>query len=183
MTVNTTTVNQFSITRLALSHIQSFGATPLDVCYFDYTYTYSVAPINGQSVTVQIISPTVTTGGLASGIVDLPGGGVFSPWSTAGERAPVSYPTYSQRVRYVGDIRPVMLEYEKLMKLVGVTSRLQFAYGRIPGGGLWEKYCQAVLMPVVAVVERTLDFVANPTAKTWLEFSVNFRQVGDFVPV
>lgn len=174
---------QFAIERLALSHIQSFGDAGLGYCYFDYTYTYNVAPIVGQKVTVQIISPAVATGGVISGIMDLPGGERFSPWSVAGERAPVTYPTYSQRIRYVGDIRPVMLEYEKLMRVVGVTSNLQFAYGRLPGGGLWEKRCLAMLMPVAAVVNRTLDFEANPTAKTWIEFTVNFEQVGDFVPV
>lgn len=183
MTVTQNDANQFAVARLALSHIQSFGDSVLGYCYFDYSYTYNVAPIAGQSVTVQIISPTVTTGGVIHGITDLPGGGRFSPWSAAGQRAPVTYPTYSQRVRYVGDIRPVMLEYEKLMRVVGVTSNLQFAYGRLPGGGLWEKYCPAMLMPLAAVVDRTLDFVANPTAKTWLEFTVNFEQIGDFKPV
>lgn len=183
MTVTAHQVNLFSIERLALSHIQSFGDSTVGVCEFDYTYTYAVAPISGQSVTAQILSPTVTTGGVVHGAIRLPGGGVFSPWSTAGERAPVDYPVYAQRVRYVGDIRPVMLEYEKLMRLVGVTSSLQFAYGRLPGGGLWEKYCSALLMPVSAVVDRTLDFVANPTAKTWIEFTVSFQQVGDFAAV
>ena len=183
MTVTAYEVNQFAIERLALSHIQSFGNSTIGVCYFDYSYTYSVAPISGESVTVQILSPTVTTGGVVSGISRLPGGGVFNPWGAAGERAPVDYPMYAQRIRYVGDIRPVMLEYEKLMRLVGVTSTLQFAYGRLSGGGLWEKACQALLMPVSAVVNRTLDFVANPNAQTWIEFTVNFQQVGDFVTV
>lgn len=183
MTVTTAESIQFSAERLALSHIQSFGNSTTGVCEFDYTRTYSSGILTGKSVTVQIISPTVTTGGVTNGIVDLPGGGVFSPWSAAGERAPVSYPTYSQRIRYVGDIRAVMGEYEMLMRLVGVTSDLQFAFGRLRGGSMWEKSCQAMLLPVGAVVDRTLDFVANPAAKTWIEFAVNFRQVGDFVAV
>lgn len=181
MTVYANEAIQFAVERIALSHIQSFGDANLGYCYFDYSYTYPSGLLSGQSVTVQILSPTVTTGGVVHGIVDLPGGGVFSPWSTAGDRAPVTYPTYTQRIRYVGDIRPVMAEYEKLMRAVGVTSDLFFAFGRLSGGSMWEKHCQAMLMPVSAVVDRTLDFVANPTAKTWIEFTVSFRQVGDFV--
>lgn len=183
MTVTRDEAIRFAVDRLALSHIQSFGDAVLGYCYFDYSYTHSTGMLAGKQVTVQIISPTVTTGGVVSGITELPGGGRFSPWSVAGERSPVTYPVYSQRIRYVGDIRAVMLEYEKLMRVVGVTSNLQFAFGRLPGGDMWEKYCLAMLMPVSAVVDRTLDFVVNPTAKTWLEFSVNFEQVGDFLPV
>lgn len=181
MTVHQSEANQFAVKRQALSYIEAFGDDSLGYCYFDYTYTHTTGTLNGQSVTVQIVSPTVTTGGVVSGVVDLPGGKRFSPWSVAGERAPVTYPTYSQRIRYVGHIRAVMGEYDKLMRSVGVTSNLYFDFGRISGGGMWEKNCPALLMPVSAVVTRTLDFHTTPAALTWIEFTVNFEQVGDFV--
>ena len=171
----------FATQHIALGHLYQFGDNALGYAYFNYTYTYPSGPLAGNSVTVKATQPLITTGPVRDGIVDTPGGGSFSPWSLAGQRAPIGYPTYSTKLMYSGAIQPVMLEYEKLMMKVGLTTDLTFRYGRQSGGSFGYKWCKAMLMPVSAIAERVLEPDAYP-AKTWIEFTAIFRQVGDFLP-
>ena len=179
MTVTTADLTSFSVYRLALGHIQQFGTYQLGYVYFNYTYTYSGGVMNGQSVRVRPVSTSVVTGDARHGITELPGGGVFNPWGTAGERAPVGFPTYSQRLIYNGNVLAVEREYEKLMRMVGVTANLSFSYGLRLSGDYDDKSCPAVLMPVGAVAERVLAPASSP-AQSWIEFTAVWRQVGEF---
>ncbi len=90
MTVTAADLATFSVYKLALGHIQQFGTSQLGYVYFNYTYTYSGGVMNGQSVRVRPVSTSVATGDALHGFTELPGGGVFYPWGTAGERAPIS---------------------------------------------------------------------------------------------
>lgn len=182
MTITTHEMAAFSVSRIALGYIVSFGSTALGVIDFhDHTYTYATPSLNGQWVHVSPVTTSIPGAGDANhGITDLPGGGVFDPWGTAGERGPIRYPVYSQRFMYSGNILPVQIEYEKVMRYLNMTSYLTFSRGILSGGSYSTKTCRAKLLSFNAVAERTLE--TGSTALTWIEFTGIWRQVGDFIP-
>lgn len=182
MTITTTDMQNFSINRLALGYIVSFGSIALGVVDMHaYTYTYSTQSLNGQWVRVRPVTTAIPAGGEPqSGLVDLPGGKVFDPWGTASNRAPIRYPVYSQRMMYNGNILPVQIEWEKLARYKGVTSYLTFSRGIKAGGSYSTKTCLAHFLGFAAVAERTQE--SGSTALTWIEFTGIWRQVGDFIP-
>lgn len=182
MTVTTSDMSTFSVNRIALGYIVSFGSTALGVVDFHVsTYTYSTPSLNGQWVKFWPVSTAIPVGGEPqSGLIDLPGGGVFDPWGTAGERAPMRYPTYSQRMVYHGNILPVQIAFEELARYKGTTSYLTFSRGIKFDGSYSTKTCLAHFLGFSAVAERTLETAS--TALTWIEFTGLWRQVGDFLP-
>ncbi len=80
---------------------------------------------------------------------------------------------------YSGNVLAVEREYEKLMRMVGVTAILTFSYGLRINGSYDDKSCPAVLMPIGALAERVLAPASSP-AQSWIEFTAVWKQVGDF---
>lgn len=172
-------VSAFGFNKLAVGIITSFGATAIGLCEFQYSYTYPSGTMSGQSVTVKPITITVNSPPVDDGVITLPGGRVYSPWTEAGTRAPTGFATYTQRILYYGHVRPVQIEYRKLLALVGVTSFLNFEYGRAQTDVFFSaKQCHAMLMPITGIAERVMYPVNAP--RTWVEITATWKQVTAF---
>jgi hypothetical protein len=179
MTVTAAEVSQFALDNLAVGIITSFGTSTIGLCEFKQTFTYSSGSMNGLTVNVMPLTVSVNSPSVQDGIMRLPGGRVYSPWSLAGERAPTSYPTYTQRILYHGHVRPVEFEYRKLLQLVGVSSNLNFEYGRASTENYFSaKTCRAMLLPINSIAERVMYPTGAP--KTWIEITATWQQVQDF---
>lgn len=179
MPVNGTELYDFAVNKVGLGTIRAFGTTSLVYCNFNYTYTYSSGALSGQLVRVKPKDTTVMSPRTIDGIHHLPGGRTFSPWSLANERAPAGFPVWTQTIIYSGHIEPVLQEYHKLVRLVGVTSTLAFSYGEVSGGTFSPKSCQAMLLPVSGVLTRVIEKVHHPNS-TWVELTASWQQVGNF---
>lgn len=180
MTVTVDETDVFLQDTYASGPITGFGDEPLAICYFNYTLTYYASPFTGQSVTTTPLSLTIPSARVYPGIMTLPGGAIYSPWSLAKNRAPTSFPVWTQRILYKGHARAVQQELRKLLGLVGVTSVLRFANGRVKAdGSVTPKDCLAMLLPINGTMERVITH-ASPSPFTWLEVTASWQQTGKF---
>lgn len=180
MTVTAANVDQFLLENHASGPITSFGNNVVGVCYFNYTYTYSSGSMSGQTVTTIPHTIAAPSARVYSGIMTLPGGTPYSPWSLAGNRAPTAFPLWTQTIVYKGTVRAVQIELRKLLGLVGVTASLDFAQGRMKlDSSVTSKSCYAMLMPISGTMERVLTTPAYST-RTWLEVTATWQQTGKF---
>ena len=180
MTITTADVDSFLLDNYASGPITSFGNDTVGVCYFNYTYTYSSGSMSGQTVTTIPHTTGVPSAKSYSGISVTPGGEIHSPWSLAGNRAPTSFPLWTQTIIYKGTVRAVQIELRKLLALVGVTASLDFAQGRMKlDGSVTGKSCYAMLMPINGTMERVLTTPSFST-RTWLEVTASWQQTGKF---
>jgi hypothetical protein len=179
MTVTAADIEQFALDNIAVGVITSFGASAIGLVELRNTVTYASGTMSGQSVTVRPLTISINSAGVQNGIMTLPGGRVYSPWSLAGQRAPTTFPIYTQRILYFGHVRPVQLEYRKLLQLVGVSSNLNFEYGRAKFDSFFAaKTCRAMLLPITSIAERVMYPIDGP--RTWVEITASWQQVQAF---
>lgn len=177
MTITSGDMTAYGQQRTAQGYVTQFGRNDFGMNYFNYWfYTYPSGRLAGQWVRVRPVGQVVVTGHFDSAAIKhLPGGRVFNPWYLATERIPTSYPMYTQRILYFGQREPVMVEYKKLQKYVGLTSMLWLSYGEISLGAHGEKSCPATLFPFGGATESL-----HPNDMMSIEFSVQWQQMGDF---
>lgn len=172
------TLREFSIAKVAVSHVNRFG---------DMLLYYSHNCGTGGTVAITPLSHAMPSASVQDGIMELPGGRVFSPWSLAARRAPTTYPKYTQQFMFNGNTDAALMVYADFLAYVGLTRQLQFGYGRTgtantgynvtDHGG---KYCQAMLLQVTANFDRNLITGQTPLRKTNFTVTATWQQVGDF---
>ena len=178
MSITSGEMTAFGQRETAQGYVTQFGRNDFGMCYFDYWfYTYPSGRLVGQWVRVRPMGQLVVTPSFDGGAIKvLPGGRVYNPWYLATARIPTYHPVYSQRLLYFGHSEPVMIEYKKLQKYVGLTSMLELSYGEIALGAHGPKSCPATLLPFSGAMEHKL-----PDDMLAIEFAVQWQQVGDFV--
>lgn len=177
MSITSGEMTAYGALRTAQGYVTDFGRNDFGKCYFDYWfYTYPSGRLAGQWVRVRPRGLVVMSNNFDNGAIkQLPGGRVFNAFYIATDRIPTAYPIYTQRVLYFGHVEPVMIEYGRLQRYVGLTSMLGFSYGEISLGAHGPKSCPATLLPFSGATEQQL-----PGGFMNIEFSVQWQQVGDF---
>lgn len=138
--------------------------------YPDYGFTRRrVMSMSVPGVTVQ------------DGIMELPGGRLYSPWARVGVRAPFTYPKYALAVEYYGDVQACLYVHAQLQMNVGMTLPLIFTYGRRTEDILdWgAKQCPATLLAAPVTFEQDLT-IATPRKKTRFIVTATWQQVDEF---
>lgn len=172
----------YAIGRIAAGYIRRFGD-------LDIVTTQTRAGFG--TVKVDVLSSSIPAATVHDGIMTLPGGRVYSPWSLANKRAPVSYPQYTQQLMYRGDADACLWRYQELLYLAGMTKSLHFTFGRrfYNGAEYYNydhyntKYCPAMLISVSMTVAHDAQTKLIPLHKTHFTATAVWRQVGDFVIV
>lgn len=175
------TFSEYAIARVAVSHINRFGNL-----YLYYSHNCG----DGGTVAITPLSHAMPSANVQDGIMELPGGRVFSPWSQAGKRAPTTYPRYTQQFMFNGNTDAALMVYADFLAYAGLTRQLQFGYGRTDTansgynvndhGG---KYCNAMLLQVTANFDRNLITGQSPLRKTNFIVTATWQQVGEFAEV
>ena len=170
-------VGDYTLRRVALGNISRFG---------DLRLWYTKTLDDFGTVNITPLSTAFPSATVHDGIMTLPGGRLYSPWSLAGKRAPVTYPRYSQQFIYSGHVDACLRHYGDLLYYVGLTRVLYFSYGRQTynpndyhnGDHYGAKQCQAMLISVAAPMERDL----NTKLAKLTSFTVTavWQQTGDF---
>lgn len=175
------TYAEYSLQRVAVGNIIKFG--PLYLNYYHNIGSYGACLITPLSIAM----PSAT---VQDGILTLAGGRVYSPWSAAGKRAPVSYPRYAQQFMFRGDTDACLRIYADFLTLAGHTNELLFSYGRVTTGAMNDytyahfngKQCQAMLLQINAPMERDLQTRQSPLKRTHFIVTASWQQVEDFQP-
>jgi len=174
--------SEYAIKRIAAGYVKRFGE--LDI-------VTSQTRAGFGTVEVDVISSAVPSATVHSGIMQLPGGRTYSPWSKMGKRAPVFYPRYTQQLLYRGHADACLWRYQELLFLAGMTAALHFSFGRRFYNGAeyynydhyGAKYCLAMLESVSMTVDRDAQTKFLPLHKTHFTATAVWQQVEDFVIV
>ena len=170
-------VGDYTVLRVPLGNISRFGDLRL-------WYTQTLADFG--TVIITPLSTAFPSATVHDGIMTLPGGRLYSPWSLAGKRAPVTYPRYSQQFVYRGHTDACLRHYGDLLYYAGLTRVLYFSYGRQTydpndyhdGDDYGAKHCQAMLLSVTAPMEHDLN--TKSSRLTHFIVTAVWQQVGDF---
>ena len=173
------TYSDYSLQRVAVGHIIKFGG-------FNLNYYHSLGSYGAALVSPHTIAMPGAT--VHDGIMTLAGGRVYSPWSAAARRAPVSYSRYTQQFMFRGNVDACLRLYADLMSMVGLTSSLFFSYGRTLPGAMNDntydafkpKHCNAMLLTTNAPMERDLQVRLSPLHNTHFIVTASWQQVADF---
>lgn len=179
MAITLAAYREFMVTDVPLGYIESFTNTNLGSIVFNISYTQSGGPLDGKKVRVRPFNRPVEGSRVQSGLLSLAGGRIYNPWGLAGKRAPVAYPTFTQRIIYTGYVELVMQYYEKLLGRAGLTGDLSFSYGRRIDGTFDSKYCEAQLIGISGIQERNVE-TGTSYQDTWIELSATWQQTGAF---
>lgn len=168
----------YALLRIAGGYIRRFGGLDLETAQ-------TLAGFG--SVVTNVLSVAIPAATVHDGMMTLPGGRLFSPWSQAGKRAPVTYPRYSVTIMYRGHVDACIRRYTELLYLAGMTAALYFTYGRRHIGTNYydydhygAKHCQAMLVSLSATADHVLITGATPLITTHFTATAVFQQVGDF---
>ena len=175
------TYSEYSLQRVAAGNIIQFGS-------FRLNYYYNMGSFGAVLVSPHSIAMPSAT--VHDGIMTLAGGRVYSPWSAANKRAPVSYARYAQQFMFRGDADACLRAYEDFLTLAGMTAALLFSHGRVTAGAMSDytyshfngKQCSAMLLQVNAPMERDLQTRLSPLHRTHFIVTATWQQVGDFIP-
>ena len=130
----------------------------------------------------RVLSMSIPGVTVHDGLMELPGGRIFSPWATVGVRAPFSYPKFALQIEYYGDVQACLLAHSQLQIMVGMTLPLVFTYGQRTADAYdWgDKQCPAMLLAAPVTFEQDLTIVAPPRKTTRFIVTATWQQVGEF---